>query len=115
VSDLAYLVAAAIFGLLLLAWYVWRAREWLPAHKVQSPRARLWFNRAMLLFALTLNAVVLLWPVRRFEIISDFAGMVAGAGLGRCLPCCGDPLDLVSPAVWHGQFLMDSSMPLQLP
>ena len=68
-SDLAYLVAAAIFGLLLLAWYVWRAREWLPA-----PRARLWFNRAMLLFALTLNAVVLLRLVQRFEMISTLPG-----------------------------------------
>ena len=81
-SDLAYLALAAIFGLALLAWYVWRGREWPPAHKVRSPRARLWFNRAMLLFALTLNAVVVLRLVQRFEMISDFAGMAVGALLG---------------------------------
>ena len=81
-SDLAYLALAAIFGLLLLGWYAWRGREWPPAHKVQSLRARLWFNRAMLLFALTLNAVVLLRLVQRFEMISDFAGMAVGALLG---------------------------------
>jgi len=92
VSDLAYLVAAAIFGLLLLASYVWRGREWPPAHKVQSPRARLWFNRAMLLFALTLNAVVLLRLVQRFEMISDFAGIVAGALLGVAFFAAATPL-----------------------
>ena len=81
-GDLAYLAAAAVFGVLLLAWYVWRGREWPPAHKVASPRARAWLNRAMLLFALTLNAVVVLRLVQRFGMISDFAGMVAGALLG---------------------------------
>ena len=91
-SDLAYLALAAIFGLALLAWYVWRGREWPPAHKVRSPRARLWFNRAMLLFALTLNAVVLLRLVQRFEIISDFAGMVAGALLGVAFFAAATPL-----------------------
>ena len=91
-SDLAYLALAAIFGLLLLAWYVWRGREWPAAHKVQSPRARLWFNRAMLLFALTLNAIVALRLVQRFEMISDFAGMVAGALLGFAFFAAATPL-----------------------
>jgi hypothetical protein len=95
VSDLTHLVAAAIFGALLLGWYVWRGQEWPPAHKVQSPRARLWFNRAVLLFALTFNAVVVLRLVQRFEMISDFAGMVAGAGLGVAFFAAAIPL------VWY--------------
>ena len=91
-SDLTYLVAAAIFGALLVGWYVWRGQEWPPAHKVQSPRERIWLNRAMLLFALTLNAVVVLRLVQRFEMISDFAGMVAGAGLGVAFLAAAIPL-----------------------
>ena len=94
-SDLAYLALAAIFGLLLLAWYVWRGREWPPAHKVQSPRGRLWFNRAMLLFALTLNAVVVLRLVQRFGMISDFAGMAVGALLGIGF------LAAAMPLIWY--------------
>jgi hypothetical protein len=92
VSDLVYLVLAAIFGPLLLAWFVWRSREWPPAHKVHSPRARVWFNRAMLLLALTFNAVVALRLVQRFEMISDFAGMVVGASLGVAFFAAAIPL-----------------------
>jgi len=92
VSDLAYLVAAAIFGPLLLAWYVWRGREWPPAHKVASPRARVWLNRAILLFVMTLNAIVVLRVVQRFEMISDFAGMVVGASLGVAFLAAAIPL-----------------------
>ena len=91
-SDLVYLVLAGTFGPLLLGWYVWRGQEWPPAHKVQSPRARLWLNRAMLLFALTLNAVVVLRLVQRFQMISDFAGMVVGAGLGVAFFAAAIPL-----------------------
>ena len=94
-SDLAYLALAAIFGLALLAWYVWRGREWPPAQKVQSPRARFWFNRAMLLFAVALNAVVVLRLVQRFEMISDFAGMAVGALLGIGFLAAAIPL------VWY--------------
>ena len=92
VSDLTYLVAAAIFGAFLLAWYVWRGRDWPPAHKVDSPRVRAWFNRAMLLFALTLNAIVVLRLVQRFEIISDFTAMVVGAVLGIAFFASAIPL-----------------------
>jgi hypothetical protein len=46
----------------------------------------------MLLFALTLNAVVLLRLVQRFEMISDFAGMVAGALLGFAFFAAATPL-----------------------
>jgi Ca2+/H+ antiporter len=86
------LVAAAIFGALLLAWFVWRGWEWPPAHKVASPRARMWFNRAMLLFALTLSAIVALRLVQRFEMISDFTGMVVGALLGVAFFTAAIPL-----------------------
>ena len=92
VSDLAYLVAAAIFGGLLLGWYVWRGWEWPPAHKVATPRARIWFNRAMLLFVVTLNAIVALRLVQPFEMISDFAGMVVGASLGVAFFAAAIPL-----------------------
>ena len=92
VSDLAYLALAAIFGALLLAWYVWRGRDWPPAHKVASLRARAWFNRAMLVFALTLNAVVVLRLVQRFEMISDFTGMMVGAVLGVAFFASAIPL-----------------------
>ena len=91
-SDLTYLVVAAIFSPLLLAWYLWRGREWPPAHKVASPRARTWFNRAMLLFALTLNAVVVLRLLQRFAIISDFTAMVAAAILGVAFIASAIPL-----------------------
>ena len=91
-SDLAYLVAAAIFGALLLGWYLWRGREWPPAHKVGSPRARVWLNRAILLFVVTLNAIVVLRLAQRFEMISDFAGMVLGAGLGVAFFAAAIPL-----------------------
>jgi hypothetical protein len=49
----------------------------------------------MLVFALTLNAVVVLRLVQRFEMISDFAGMVVGAMLGVAFFAAAIPL------VWY--------------
>jgi hypothetical protein len=63
-----------------------------PAHKVASPRARAWLNRAVLLFVVTFNAIVVLRLVQRFEMISDFSGMVVGAGLGVAFFAAAIPL-----------------------
>lgn len=90
--DLAYLVAAAIFAPLMLGWYVWRGQEWPPAERVASPQGRAWYRRAMLLFVLSLNAIVALRIMQRLGLVADFTGMVAGALLGIAFLAAAVPL-----------------------
>jgi hypothetical protein len=99
-SEPALLVLGALFCPLMLWWALRHGRDWPPERKVASPRARAWYHRALLAFALAMNAAVVLSSARYFDLVSEPSATAVGAALA--IPFFAGAVPLICYRLKHG-------------
>jgi hypothetical protein len=99
-GELAYLAFEAAFCALALWWCLRYSQTWPPESEVTSPRARLWYRRALLVFAVTVSAAMLLRFGQYLGLVSDATTTVLGSALA--VPFFLSAVALIVYRVKHG-------------